>query len=153
MARFKKDNSGKKAEMNTSSMSDIIFTLLFFFMIVSNMRETSLFVKITLPQASEIQKLEKKNLVSTINIGFPIDKKYGTEHRIQLNDQFAEPSDIGEFIEKEKLDRMEHERSLLTNLLKVDKDVKMGIVSDVKQELRKANSFKISYIGINTKQQ
>lgn len=112
------------------------------------MRETSLFVIIKIPQAMEVQKLEKKALVSSINIGKPNQNyigKLGPEPRIQLNDQFAEPSDIIEFVEVEKQRRNDVDRTMITWSLKVDENVKMGIVTDVKQELRKASAFKVNY--------
>lgn len=146
MGRFKKEGSKDTPAINTGSMSDIIFMFLFFFMVITKMREDTLFVKVMPPQASEIQKLGKKSLVSSIYIGVPMKvAQYGSEPRIQLNDQFGEPTDIGEFIEKEKQSKSEEDRPFLTTSLKVDQDVKMGIVTDVKQELRKANAFKISY--------
>ena len=87
MAKFKQKNSGSLPEMNMGSMSDIIFMLLFFFMVITTMRESSLMVKVNVPQASEIQKLEKKSLVSYIYIGTPIEeRKYGSATRFQLND-------------------------------------------------------------------
>lgn len=146
MAKF---HSGKKKgtpEINTGSMSDIIFMLLFFFMVITTMRQSTLFVKIAAPQATEVQKLEKKSLVSYIYIGTPIDaQKYGTEPRIQLNDQFGEVAEISDYIEAERQARDEVDRPLLTTSLKVDKDAKMGVVTDVKQELRKVGAFKINY--------
>jgi biopolymer transport protein ExbD len=93
-----------------------------------------------------VQKLERKNLVSYIYIGVPTRSSlYGTEPRIQLNDQFATVSDIAEFIEKERAARNELDKPFLTTSLKVDKEVKMGLVTDVKQELRKVGAFKINY--------
>ncbi len=148
MARFKKESKSSLPELNMSSMSDIIFMFLFFFMVISTIRETSLFVVIKIPKAIEVQKLEKKALVSSINIGKPNQnyiKKLGLEPRIQLNDQFAEPSDIVEFVEVEKQRRNDVDRTMITWSLKVDENVKMGIVTDVKQELRKASAFKVNY--------
>ncbi len=146
MGRFKKEGKKETPAINTGSMSDIIFMFLFFFMVITKMRENTLFVRVTPPQATEIQKLEKKSLVSSIYIGVPMKAaQFGTEARIQLNDQFGEPSDIQEFIEKERLSKIESDRPFLTTSIKVDQEVKMGIVTDVKQELRKANAFKISY--------
>jgi len=93
-----------------------------------------------------VQKLEKKSLVSFIYIGPPTQSKiYGTESRIQLNDSFRTVNDIAEFIYNERETRPEADRGLLTTSLKVDKDVKMGVVTDVKQELRKVGAFKINY--------
>jgi biopolymer transport protein ExbD len=146
MARFKKEKSGELPAISTASMPDIIFMLLFFFMVTTTMREVTMKVRIKAPDASEVQKLEKKALVSFIYIGPPIQSKlYGTESRIQLNDTFRSVSDIAEFIYTEREARMEADRPLLTTSLKVDKEVKMGIVTDVKQELRKVGAFKINY--------
>lgn len=145
MSRFKKSQSKKTPGISTSSLPDIIFMLLFFFMVTTTMRETTVYVKITAPSATEVQKLEKKSLVSYIYIGSPRDKKLGTDARIQLNDAFAPVTEIPEFIEKERAARDEVDRKFLTTSLKVDQDTRMGIVTDVKQELRKVGAFKINY--------
>jgi biopolymer transport protein ExbD len=146
MARFKKEKSGDVPAISTSSMPDIIFMLLFFFMVTTTMREVTLKVRNRMPEASEVQKLEKKALVSFIYIGPPMQSKlYGTESRIQLNDSFRNVSDIPEFIFVEREARVEADRPFLTTSLKVDKEVKMGVVTDVKQELRRVGAFKINY--------
>ena len=146
MARFKKKGSADLPAMNTSSMSDIVFMFLFFFMVISNMREATVLVRVTVPQASEIQKLEQKSLASNIYIGTPLEtKKYGLGSRIQLNDQISEISDIPAFVESERAARSEADRPLITTTLKCDKDVRMGDVTDVKQELRKSGALRIMY--------
>ena len=149
MARF----TGKKAKetpaLNMGSMSDIIFMLLFFFMVITTMRESTLFVKISVPKGTEVVKLEKKSLVSYINVGTPMvgewQKKYGTESRIQLNDQISEVKDIPLFVEEEVSARVEADRPFVTFSIKADKDTKMGLISDIKQELRNSGAFKIFY--------
>lgn len=148
MARFKKEKSGELPAISTASMPDIIFMLLFFFMVTTTMREVTLKVQNRMPEATEVQKLEKKALVSFIYIGAPtaaLSKLYGTESRIQLNDSYRTVGDIAEFIFTEREARVEADRPLLTTSLKVDKEVKMGVVTDVKQELRKVGAFKINY--------
>ncbi len=145
MGRFQKKQSKGSPGINTASLPDIIFMLLFFFMVTTVMRETTLFVKINPPEASEAQKLEKKSLVSYIYIGPPFKAQFGTESRIQLNDRFATVSDIQEFITSERESHDEADRRFLTTSLKVDKETKMGVVTDVKQELRKVGSYKINY--------
>ncbi len=149
MARFRKDEKKDVPELNMGSMSDIIFMFLFFFMVITTMRESSLFVKVNIPPATAVQKLEKKSLVANINVGAPntveLRKKLGPEPRIQLNDQFADVSEIVEFVETEKQARDEADRNVMTWSLKVDRDVRMGIVTDIKQELRKASAFKVNY--------
>jgi biopolymer transport protein ExbD len=132
-------------------MSDIIFMFLFFFMVITTIREATLFVKVQVPAATEIQKLERKNLVSYIYIGTPINiQMYGSEPRIQLNDQFGTVEQISAFIESERAARPEQDRPFLITSLKVDKDVRMGIVTDVKQELRKVGAYKINYSANKT---
>ncbi len=148
MSRFKKNKDEGTPAISTASLPDIIFMLLFFFMVTTVMREVELKIQVRVPQATELQKLEKKSLVSYIYIGKPLkkyQKVFGTEPRIQLNDAFAEVSDIQQFILKEREARNEKEVPLMTTSLKVDEDVKMGIVTDVKQELRKVNALKINY--------
>ena len=112
------------------------------------MRETTIMVQQSLPQATEIQKLEKKSLVSYIYIGSPVERMqatYGTKARIQLNDAFATVDDIPQYITSERAARDEKEVPFMTTSIKADQNTKMGVVTDVKQELRKANALKINY--------
>ena len=146
MSRFKTKKGKGSPAINTSSLPDIIFMLLFFFMVTTVMREVTLKVKLKLPMATEVQKLAKKSLVSYIYIGPPVNsKQLGTNSRIQLNDAFATVDNIQEFVAKEREDREEADRKYITTSLKVDGMTKMGIVTDVKQELRKAGALKINY--------
>lgn len=146
--------SGNKKEVpgiSTASLPDVIFMILFFFMVSTTMRDQEVLVRYKLPNATEIQKLEKKNLVSFINIGVPVNHmqaKYGTAPRIQLNDSFKTAKDIGDFIAAERDQLNESDRAQMTISIKADKDTKMGIITDVKQELRRANALKISYAAL-----
>jgi len=148
MSKFRKNGKKGMPAISTASLPDIVFMLLFFFMVTTVMRETTLFVSIITPKATEIKKLQKKSLVSYIYIGSPIKRmqsSYGTAARIQLNDAFASVDEIQEFIASEQEARDEKEIPYMTTSIKADETVKMGIVTDVKQELRKANSLKINY--------
>lgn len=145
MSKFKKNKTKGQPAISTASLPDIVFMLLFFFMVTTVMREVELKVKVNKPQASEIDRLENKALVDYIYIGPPTDKRYGTEPRIQLNDVFAEVSDIGMFIEDNRARRDEQEVPLITTSMKVDKKTKMKIVTDVKQALRKVQALKLNY--------
>lgn len=134
--------------LNTSSLPDPIFTLLFFFMMVTTMREVQLKVEFKVPQATELEKLEKKSLVTFIYVGQPTAeyrKKLGSESRIQLNDSFAEVTEIQDFITQERLSMKEQDQPFMTVSLKIDKDTRMGIVTDIKQALRQAYALKINY--------
>ena len=145
MSKFGRKGKKKNPEISTASLPDIIFMLLFFFMVVTVMREDDPKVKISKPNATETEKLEKKSLVDYINIGLPIDKRLGTQPMMQLDDSFAELSDISQWIVDNRERRDEAEKSSITTSLKVDKETKMGIVTDIKQELREANALKINY--------
>lgn len=145
MAKFNTTKTKANPAINTASLPDIIFILLFFFMVTTTMRENTLMVKIKLPEATQVQKLQKKSLVSYIYIGEPVNKALGSNSRIQLNDSYATVKDIPEFVSKERQARPEAERNLITTSLKVDENTKMGIVTDVKQQLRKSNALKINY--------
>ena len=151
MSKFKKKKDGGLPPINTASLPDIVFMLLFFFMVATVMRDNTLKIANRLPKASEVEKLEKKNLVMFIYIGKPgpgYKSKYGTEARIQLNDDFSEVSDIAAFIAAERAAKREEEIPFLITSLKVDKEANMGIVGDVKQELRKVHALKINYASI-----
>lgn len=145
MSKFVKKANKGTPEVSTASLPDIIFMLLFFFMVVTVMREDDPKVKIVKPQATETEKLEKKALVDYINVGPPIDPRFGTEPKIQLDDAFAEVNDIQTWIQTNREARDEAVKPLITTSLKVDKETRMGIVTDIKQELRESNALKINY--------
>lgn len=148
MSKFNRKGKGGTPAISTASLPDIVFMLLFFFMVTTTMREVDLKVNVHMPEATQSKKLEKKSLVSVIYIGAPrpkFQKLFGTEPKIQLNDKFANVSDIRQFVESERAARDEKEVPLLTTSLKVDEDCAMGIVTDVKQELREVQALKINY--------
>ena len=148
MSKFKQKSKGETPGISTASLPDIVFMLLFFFMVTTVMRATELLVQVKVPQATEIQKLERKSLVSYIYVGKPVTRlqnTFGTEPRIQLNDAFASVDDISEFIAAERDARSEEEIPAMTTSIKADETAKMGIITDIKQELRKVQAFKINY--------
>ncbi len=137
--------------VSTASLPDIVFMLLFFFMVTTTMRNSEIMVQIRPVKATELTKLEKKSLVSYIYVGPPNQQyreKFGTAPRIQLNDAFSTENDIRLFVENERAKLDENLASQMTVSLKVDKDVKMGIITDLKQELRKANALKLNYSAV-----
>ena len=147
MSKFRGGARKKMPAMSTASLPDIVFMLLFFFMVTTVMRETTLMVKVKTPLATEIKKMEKKSLISYIYIGKPIksqQKKMGKNVQIQLNDAFANVNDIPEFILDFRKNK-EADIPKMTTSIKADESAKMGIISDVKQELRKINALKINY--------
>lgn len=148
MGKFNKTGKREMPALNTSSLPDLIFTLLFFFMIVTTMREVTLKVEFKVPQGTELEKLEKKSLVTFIYVGQPtaeFRKKMGSESRIQMNDNYVEVAEIQDYITQERSSMKEEDQPFMTVSMKIDKDTKMGIVTDIKQALRQAYALKINY--------
>ncbi|MCL6274810.1 biopolymer transporter ExbD [Muricauda sp. 2012CJ35-5] len=148
MAKFAKKKDGDLPAVSTASLPDIVFMLLFFFMTVTTMKDSSLLVENTLPNASEIKKLEKKDRVIYIYVGKPTQeyqKVFGTEPKIQLNDKFANVDEVGSYILAERAKKPQELQNVLTTALKVDKNANMGLIADIKQELRKVNALKVNY--------
>ena len=148
MSKFNKKKKGDLPAVNTASLPDIVFMLLFFFMVATVMRDNTLMVTNTLPAADQVQKLDKKDRVMYIYAGKPsmrYQDKFGTDARIQLNDKFETVRDVAAFVLAEKASKRQELQNVLTTALKVDGDTKMGLISDIKQELRKVNALKINY--------
>ena len=161
MSKFRKNGKKEMKAISTASLPDIVFMLLFFFMVTTVMRETTLLVELKLPAATEIKKMEKKSLVSYIYVGRPIKSIRESDNVnpiIQLNDTRADINDIQTFIANERDAKDEKEIPYMTVSIKADvgnndedagslrrPGVKMKQITDIKQELRKANALKINY--------
>ncbi len=130
--KFAKKRASTSNEISTASMPDIVFMLLLFFMVTTTLREVDVLVKFKLPEAEAIEKIENKRLVSYVWVG--------NDERIQLNDTIVELDEIREIMYKKRVE--------LPNVivsLRVDKNSDMGIVTDIQQELRKADARRINY--------
>jgi len=148
MAKFTKKRGKANPEVSTASLPDIIFMLLFFFMVVTVLRDAELKVDNNVPSATELTKLEKKSLVNFMYMGKPVinyQSTYGTKPRLQLGDKFSDISDIPLFLEKHRSTVPENQRPGISTSLRVDGQVTMGIVTDVKTELRKSGQLKVNY--------
>ncbi|MBK7409020.1 MAG: biopolymer transporter ExbD [Saprospirales bacterium] len=148
MAKFDRKRGKETPAISTASLPDIIFMLLFFFMVVTVLRDAELKVRVIIPYATELTKLEKKSLVNYLYIGRPIEKYkdiYGTKPRLQLGDKFATVGEIPLFLEKHKVTVPESQQPGITSSLRVDGDVTMGIVQDIKTQLRKTGQLKVNY--------
>lgn len=157
MSKFKKEDSKGVPAISTASLPDIVFMLLFFFMVTTVMRETTLKVNNSLPEATEMQKMEKKSLISYIYVGAPT-KNYqsslGKNAHIQLNGALYKQNEVNEiqnFIRSERKQKDEKEWPYMTGAMKADENVKNGIIIDIEEELRKAEFYRISYSTKKTK--
>ena len=147
MSRFRRFNH-EVPGLNTASLPDLIFTVLFFFMIVTHMQKVAVKVKYRTPQGTELTRLTKKSAVSYIYIGRPnagMRHAYGNDYRVQLNDKFASPAEVADYVSAER-DRMSPEdQQQMTVSIKADRGTQMQLISDVKQALRQAKALRINY--------
>ena len=152
MGKFKKKTEVKQ-DIPTSSMPDVVFMLLFFFMVTTELRETTIDVQQRIPEATQMRKLLRKSLVTNLYIGAPKKiEQFGKEPKIQADDVFIEPKDIILWVSRQRDLLAENERDQLTVSLKVDNESRRGIIADVESELRKANARKILYTTLQRKE-
>lgn len=137
--------------LNTASLPDLIFTVLFFFMIVTHMRKVTLKVKYHVPAGTELTRLTKKSAVTYLYIGRPADrmgKQVGTETRIQVNDKYADLPAVTDYMAAERNNMEPEDAKNMTVSIKADRHVKMGMITDVKQALRRAGALKVNYSAV-----
>ena len=148
MSRFKRQRPRTVPALNVASLPDLIFTVLFFFMIVTHMRDVDPKVQYTVPQGTELAKEVNKSGLVYIFIGKPVDAQgrvIADEPRIQMGDRYVTVDEIGAEIEKERSRMSEEDRQRLTVSIRADRDTEMGLINDVKQALRKAGALNINY--------
>ena len=147
MSKFKKKKGGDLPAISTASLPDIVFMLLFFFMVVTVLRDSNLMVQQKLPKGDQVEKLKKDRSIF-IYAGKPGSgyEKYGTEAKIQIGDKFTDVSNIKFALEELRRKLRPELQDKVMVALKVDEDTNTGLVTDVKQELRDLNLLKIIYI-------
>ncbi len=146
--RFRR-KTRKVPGLNTSSLPDLIFSVLFFFMIVTHMRQVTLKVKFRVPQGKELTRLTKKSAVSYVYIGKPVSastgRQMGDTTLVQLNDKYATPAEVTDYLVAEKKRMSPEDQQQMTVSIKADRTTKMGVITDVKQALRQAKALRVNY--------
>lgn len=146
MSKFNRKKEGGTPAVSTASLPDIVFMLLFFFMVATVMRDEEPLTENTLPFADQVEKLEKKNLMVNIYIGKAKSDRFGNQDVIQLDDKLVTSvAPIQTFVTDAKNSMPEDEKEKMMVNLKVDESSEVGVLTDVKQELRKADALKIIY--------
>lgn len=143
MSRFKKNEKRKVPSLNTASLPDMIFTLLFFFMIVSNMREAPHQLQFRIPSATELEKLDKESLVTYIFVN--------KEGEIQLDYSVLPFENLASAIESKKQQIPQDKRDKMVVSFKIDRETKMGLVNDIKQIVRDSGILLIHFAAESTK--
>ncbi len=150
---FSKKSKNRLPAVSTASLPDIVFMLLFFFMTVTTIKDHNLLVDNNLPTADQVKELAKKDRVIEIFVGKPspeLGKVLGAEPRIQLDDRLATVSEVGPYVLSKLSEKPDAIKNLVTVSLKVDKEVNVGIVADIKRELREVNLLKVNYTTFET---
>jgi biopolymer transport protein ExbD len=148
MSRFRKSERREVPLLNTSALPDLIFTSLFFFMIVTHFRPVSVMTQLELPTVTELQKLAKKSLVIYIMIGH----KQGNQspvYDIQLNSGFVTIEELPAALEKLKEGITLEEQDKRVVVMRIDKNVPMGLVNDIRKIVREANLLTVHYSANN----
>ena len=140
--------------LNTSSLPDLIFTVLFFFMIVTHMRNVTVKVRYQVPQGKELNRLAKKSSVMHIYIGKPLDKQNANDAEntiVQFNDRVIPLADLAKHVAAERTMRNPEEAKELTASIKADKDTKLKTIAEVKNALRQAKVYNVSFTATQSK--
>ena len=156
MSRFRRQDKRKVPGLNLAAMPDLIFTVLFFFMIVTHMRDVKPQVQYAVPQGTQVDKAVRKGSVVYVFIGKPVDAQgrvLSQEPRIQVNDRYVSVAQIGDAIAEERSRMSDEDRQHLVVSIRADRDTEMGIISDVKQALRRAGALNINYSAKKVKRE
>ena len=137
--------------LNTSSLPDLIFSVLFFFMIVTHMRKANVLVKYKVPAGTELTRLTKRSATSYIYVGTPMQPLADGGSEIQLNDKIVRPEEIETYRIRERKNLGPEDKEKMQVSIKADRKTKMGVITDIKQALRKANVLQITYSGTTLK--
>ncbi len=147
---FYRQRSHDIPALNTASLPDLIFTILFFFMLVTQMRKITVKVKYRVPQGTELTRLTKKTTTSYIYVGKQMNDLGEVESdstSIQLNDKIVQMAEIKNYLLKERQDMDAIDKKQMMVSIRGDKDTRMGIMIDIKQTLRESNVLNVNYIG------
>lgn len=130
-----------------ASMPDLIFTVLFFFMIVTHMRNETVKVKLEVPQGTELTKQSSRPSIINIYIGKASDGQI----RIQAADKLCDISQATAMVLEHKKALAEEEQESMTVNLRADRTIPMGIINELKYNLCKAGILSIRYSATEEK--
>lgn len=132
-------------EISTASMPDIVFLLLFFFMVSATIKTEDEMLKVTIPRAEAITKVEKKFLIRELHVGFPKNPSLGSTPKILADGKLIDLNALGNWVHEQKTTLGEAYSDQMIVLLRAHEDVDMGLIGDIQSELRKNNARKILY--------
>lgn len=137
--------------LNTASLPDLIFTVLFFFIIVTHMRDDNVRVSYTTPEGTQLTRLTHKSAVTHIYIGRPMGSKGKGPVVIQVGDRIVPLSKVAASIAAARNSMSPDDQENMSVAISADRDADMQTVMSVKQALRQAGVRRISYTASNKK--
>ncbi|MEP4091311.1 biopolymer transporter ExbD [Reichenbachiella sp.] len=140
-----KRKTATNAEISTASMPDIVFLLLFFFMVTATIKVKDEQLNVNVPDAQAVNSVDKKFLIKELTVGFPKDVRLGHSPRISADKQMITLNQIGQWVQRQKTDLGEQYKDQMIVMLRADEKVDMGFIGDIQSELRKNNARKILY--------
>jgi biopolymer transport protein ExbD len=146
MSKFRKSEPREVPGINTAALPDLVFTILFFFMLVTNMRTVPVMTQFDVPTITELQKLQEKSLIVYIMVGKEQENTHpDNEIQIQLNSDFVSLNEMPAHLQILKKTIPAEEQGKMIAILKMDKNTSMGLVQDIKQNLREAGILTVHY--------
>lgn len=140
-SKYRNRLHGGVPELNTSALPDLIFTVLFFFMIVTHMRQTDVKVQVTTPTGKEVQKLQKKYATTYLYIGHDHTGK----PKAQVGDRIVPFESLATIIHAERMSLPPEERKNHTVSVKADRHTPLRVIAQVKEALREANALQVNF--------
>ena len=133
-------------ELNMAALPDLIFTVLFFFMIVTHMRDVDKKVAYEVPAGQLTEQVGHQKNVIYIYIGRPSDGS--GDYCVQLGNNIATPADIPAFIRSEHRQMSAEDQERMTVCIRADRKAPMSLINEVKQKLREANALSVTYSAV-----
>jgi biopolymer transport protein ExbD len=147
MQGFKKKTKTSQ-DIPTAALPDIIFILLFFFMVATKERPKEPQIKLRAPKLTQLEKTGKEpDEYLVFFIGKPKNAAFGKEPKIFIDDAMISVNEISSIIMARRI-ALKERANLLKARIKSDRGVKLGVIIDIKQELRKEGVFRVEYEGI-----
>ena len=147
MIKIRRHKHHSVPTLNMASMPDLIFTVLFFFMIVTHMRTETPRLAIDVPQGTDLTKPQHRRYITTLYVG----KDDAGDTQIQLGVNIIPLEDVGSVIGQLKNRLNDDDAEYFTVNIRADKGTKMGIITDIIQQLRKVGALKIRYNAVENK--
>ena len=145
MSLFKR-RENRLPELNMQSLPDLIFTVLFFFMLVTTMRSVPVKVKYQSPEGTVVSPLKKQSTTLYVFVGNPPGHRDSLV--IQVNDRYVPIGQVAASVANYRENLLPDERELMTVSMKIDRQVPMGMVNEVKMALREAGALRVHYSAV-----